>query len=557
MENILETKKCQNCSENFTITDADQVFYDRLEVPRPTLCPDCRQQRRLAWRNERYMYRRKCDYSGKEIVSMYPPDSPFKIYSSDIWWSDVWDPLQYGREFNFSRTFFEQFRELQLEVPRVALINKQSENSDFTNHAGKNRNCYMSSVVFDSEDIYYSDWIVEHCIDCVDCSYLFTGSQLCYETYYSWGSYKAAFCDFIRNCSEVWFCFDCFNTKNSFMCWNLRNKEYFIRNKQYTKTEYEKEMKKLFPMSSSKLLELRKEYLEIKEKTAIRPAIYSVNTENSFGDLLFETKNCFYAFDSIRVEDCRYIYDAIDMKDSMDLYHVGWGELMYECHAITNGYNNKFCHFTYDDNNTYYGDCVQNSNNTFGCVGLKRKQYCILNKQYTKEEYEELVPKIIEHMKKSGEYGEFFPIQFSPFAYNQSRAQEFYPLTKAKADAKNIRWSEYDPPAPGITKQLDASELPQMIQGVQDAILDTAILCEVTKRPYKIIKPELQFYRKMSLPLPHRHPDQRYLDRMAQRNPRKIFQTHCKKCNAAISSSFSPDKLANVYCQKCYLEAVY
>lgn len=557
METILETRSCPNCQQKFSVTDADQVLYDKLQVPRPKLCPDCRQQRRLAFRNERYMYRRKCDFSGKDIISMYPPDSPFKIYDQDIWWSDQWDALSYGRDFDFARSFFEQFRELQLAVPRVALVNKQSENSLYNNHAQRNKNCFMNAVVFDSEDVYYSDWIIEHARDCMDCSYLFGGCELCYETYYAWSSYKAVFCDFIKSCSDVWFCYDCFGTKNSFMCSNLRNKEYCIRNKQYTKQQYEEEMKKIFPLSYEKLQELRREYLDMKETKAIRQALYWVQVENSTGDLLFQTKNCFHTFDAINDEDSRYLLDTIGLKDSMDNYHVGWASLMYECHAISNGYNCKFCHFTYDNANCTYCDCTQNSKNLFGCAGLNRKEYCILNKQYTKEEYEELVPRIIEHMKKTAEYGEFFPIQFAPFAYNQSRAQEYYPLNQDAAQQKNIRWSQYDAPIPDVKKHLEPSEVPATIQATTDEILDQAITCEVTKKPFRIIKQELQFYRKMGLPVPRRHPDQRYLDRMIQRNPRKLWQRNCMNCNVEIQTSYAQERPCKVYCEKCYLAAVY
>ena len=108
-------------------------------IPPPKLCPDCRLQRRVAWRNERFMYKRKCDATGKDIISMYPPDSPFKIYEQSVWWGDSWNALDYGRDFDFNRPFFEQSRELQLEVPRLALVNKNSKNSQFTNHSADNK----------------------------------------------------------------------------------------------------------------------------------------------------------------------------------------------------------------------------------------------------------------------------------------------------------------------------------------------------------------------------------------------------------------------------------
>ena len=80
-----------------------------------------------------------------------------------------------------------------------------------------------------------------------------------------------------------------------------------------------------------------------------------------------------------------------------------------------------------------------------------------------------------------------------------------------------------------MDKILKASQLPD-IHNVTDEILGQAIECEITHKPFRIIKPELEFYRKHSLPLPRRHPDQRHKDRMTSRNPRKLRPRTCAKC---------------------------
>ncbi|MBI1812382.1 hypothetical protein HYR82_01195 [Candidatus Peregrinibacteria bacterium] len=559
-------KACAHCQTLFEVTNDDLEFYEKLSpifggkkhgIPPPTRCADCRQQRRLAWRNERNMYRRKCDFSGREIVSMYPPDSPFTIYEQDIWWSDQWNALEYGRDFDFSRPFFEQFRALQLAVPRVALVNKQSENAHYTNHSGKNKNCYLCAVTFGCEDIYYSDWVIDHCRDCVDCSYLMEGCELSYETYYAWGSYQAFFCDFIRRCRSVWFCYDCMNCSDCFLCWNLRNKSHCIENQQYTEEEYRRKMAEFIPLSSSALANFRKEYIRRKERVVIHPAMYQVQSENCSGDLLFFSKDCTDCFDAITMQDCRHCFDGIDVKDSMDIYHVGWAELMYECHAISNGYQCLACHFTYDNKNVSYCDCTQNSHDLFGCAGLNQAAYCILNKQYTKEEYEALVPRIIEHMKKDGLWGEFFPLSFSPFGYNQSRAQEYYPLTKEQAAEQKIRWSDYESIPPDAERTIPAAQLPEYIADIPDDMLQWAIRCEKSDKPFRIVKQELDFYRRSGIPVPRRHPDQRYLDRMAQRRPRKLWKRQCQKCQKNIQTAFSPERTEIVYCESCYLQTMY
>lgn len=559
-------RTCTNCGSGFEVTQQDLDFLDRISpvfkgkkytVPPPTHCPDCRNQRRISWRNERYMYKRKCDATGQDIVSMYPPDSPFKIYEQSVWWGDSWNALEYGRDFDFNRPFFEQFRELQLQVPRLALVNKNSLNSQYTNHSADNKNCYLSAVTFESEDIYYSDWVIDHCRDLIDCSYMMEGCELCYETYYAWGAYQAFFCEFIKRYQNVWFCYDCINCKNCFLCSNLRNKEYFIENRQYSKDEYEKKIEEVSLWSHSKLTTYRNQYKLMKEEKAIHPAIYQIQSIDSSGDLLFQTENCINCFDIIDSKDCRYCYSVIDVKDCLDIYHVGWAELMYECHAISNGYNCLSCHFTYDNSNALYCDCTQNCRDVFGSCSLNQQQYCILNKKYSKEDYLKLVPKIIEHMKKNGEYGEFFPLEYSPFAYNQSRAPEFYPLTKEESIKKNIRWSDYDPPAPDVEKVIPADKLPENIKDIPDDVLNWAINCEVTNAPFQFVKKELEFYRKSGLPAPRRHPNQRYLDRTTMRNPRKLWKRECMKCTKEIQTTYAPDRPETVHCEECYLKEVY
>jgi len=149
---------------------------------------------------------------------------------------------------------------------------------------------------------------------------------------------------------------------------------------------------------------------------------------------------------------------------------------------------------------------------------LNGKQYCILNKQYSKKEYEKLVPEIIEHMKKIKEWGNFFPSSLSPFGYNETSAHLSFPLSKQEAIREGFNWSDYEVPFPKVDKVIPASRLPDDIVDIPDDILNWAIECEVTKRPFRVIRQELDFYRKHSLSIPRCHPDQRHLDRMKLRN---------------------------------------
>ena len=155
-------------------------------------------------------------------------------------------------------------------------------------------------------------------------------------------------------------------------------------------------------------------------------------------------------------------------------------------------------------------------------------------------------------MQKTGEWGEFFPSSLSPFGYNETVAQEYYPFSRDVALQHLYNWSDYEAPFPKVEKIIPASKLPDDITKIPDDILNWAIECEVTKRPFRIIKQELEFYRKHNLSIPRRHPDQRHLDRMALRNPRKLFERKCDKCGKDMITTYAPDRPEKVYCEECY-----
>ena len=117
-----ETKNCQNCKKNFIIESEDFNFYEKIKVHPPTFCPECRLIRRLANREERSFFKDKCDFCDKDVVSIFSPESNLKVYCSPCWWSDNWDGLQYGKDYDFSKPFFQQFRELQQVVPNNVCV---------------------------------------------------------------------------------------------------------------------------------------------------------------------------------------------------------------------------------------------------------------------------------------------------------------------------------------------------------------------------------------------------------------------------------------------------
>jgi hypothetical protein len=268
-------------------------------------------------------------------------------------------------------------------------------------------------------------------------------------------------------------------------------------------------------------------------------------------------------------EDNKYVIHGWEgMKDIYDAY--GFGGNVSNSYEIVDtgleGTRNLFTVFTHACQNVNYTYACQNSKDLFGCVGLRSKQYCILNKQYTKEEYEELVPKIIANMNeipyvdKKGrvyKYGEFFPTELSPFAYNETIAEEYYSKTKQEILDAGYRWREPDTKQYKITMQ--PADLPDHIKDVKDDILNQVIACDHAGRcnhqcmgAFKIIPSELAFYRAMNLALPRLCSNCRHYARLAQRTPFKLWDRQCAKCGKDIKTSYSPDRPEIIYCETCY-----
>lgn len=437
------TQTCKLTGKHFVITDEDQAFYAKMGVPLPTLCPEERRRRRLAHRNERNLYHRKCDLTGKNIISIYSPDKPYKVYSSQDWWSDKWDGLAYGRDFDFNRPFFDQFKELQLAVPRINLLSMNNENSDYTNQVSHLKNCYLLFSSDFNQDCYYGTWVV-HSRNCVDNS-LIDQCELAYECFNSDKIYSSIYCFNSYQCSDSGFLFDCKSCQNCFMSYGLRNKQYYFKNQPCSPEEYAEKVRQLNLGSAQGLKSATQEFSALVKSV---PRLYMNRTgrvENCTGDILTDCENCLDSYELMRAKDCRYIHGGFDLKDAYDCSYAV-GELGYEnCECVPMPQNSAFNINSYTGANLFYTDiCMNNCQYLFGCVGLKQKRYCILNKQYTKEEYEALVPRIIEHMKKTGEWGEFFPISLSPFAYNETNGQEHFPLSREEALQKGYTWKEDD-----------------------------------------------------------------------------------------------------------------
>lgn len=525
-------------------------------VPPPSKCPDCRWQQHLSFRNEYAYFKRNCDFSGKAIVSMHPEGTPFPVYAIEDWLSDSWDAKEYGREYDFNRPFFEQFKELANTVPHYSRFTDPStdENSDYTNAAAFNKNCYLICQAAFNQDCYYSRGIND-CTDCTDC-FRIANSQQCYEGISLVNCNRCFFVKNSSNCSNCYFSTELSGCTNCFGCHGLTKKEYCIFNKQVSKEEWEEKVEKLTLTHS--VIDQMKKQSDTLRLTVPHRASHILQSEDVVGEDLVGCKGCQMVFDSKDQQDCAYNHEVTqDAKDCQDLSMFGLHtELLYNCvacgidaqcllfssHSWTNVYNLIYCE-----------SCYPSVNNCFGCFGIKKSEYCILNKQYTKEQYEELVPRIIEHMQQTGQWGQFFSPDVSAFGYNSTIAQDYFPLTREQAIEKGFNWHDEQTKEP----PRETATIPDSIEDVPADITEQVCVCEQRNTPYKITPQELSFYKRYKLPLPRRCPEERHQDRIRQRNPRTLWKRECGKCKKEVQTTYSPDRPEIIYCEDCYLSTVY
>ncbi len=578
-----ETKNCQNCKQNFSIDADDLSFYERMKVPAPTFCPECRLIRRLARRNERTFHSRKCDKCGKQTIAIFSEDSGVSVYCSPCWWADDWDGMDYGVDFDPSRPVLTQINDLFHRVPQMNLngLYQTKVNSEYTHMASWLKDCYMVTYSDYCENVIYGSF-VNHTKDSID-NLMGEKLELCYETTNCSQCYRTVFSIDCESCTDVWFSKNCSGCTNCFGCVNLKNKSYHIWNVAYTKEEYEKKLKELYPTTPADIHAVQEKALSLWQKF---PQKYMHGWRNvgSTGDYLNDTKNAKNCFVGFNIEDCRYCsFITGKMTDTYDFINFGQGSsLMYE---IMQGgdqcQNLRFSQFVItncrDVDYSFY--CI-GCQDIFGCVGLKKRRYCIFNKQYEKEEYFKLREKLITHMNEmpyvdsqglTYRYGEFFPIETSAFSYNETSAQEFFPLTREEALTKGYTWREQDKRNYKVT--IESKDLPKNIVDVPESIVDEVIGCahqgicgEQCASAYKIVPAELQFYKRMNLPIPELCPNCRHAQRIQYRNPMKLWHRSCmckegshghaSACPNEFETSYAPERPEIIYCESCYQKEV-
>lgn len=324
--------------------------------------------------------------------------------------------------------FFKQMKELQLKVPRLALMNVNAVNSEYCNFSYGNKNCYLVFGGDLNQDTMYGTLCMKN-VNVLDADYSnfnelssMPGDTLnCYSCHYAFDSI---------NCSNSSYISDCASCSECILCTNLVNQSYMILNTRYSKDDYLKKKNELLRGSYSRHCANLHDFQKLLQKRVVKYS-HTVNSEQCSGDYIKNSKNCTLCFDVAESQDLSGVIFSNIAKDCFRCSLLGdSSELCYNAISTFNSYYDISSFFVIDSSNIEYCDFILNCQHLFGCVGLKRQKYSILNKCYSEADYVALRARIIDHMKHTGEWGLFLSQDLSPFGYNETTAYDYFPLNR-------------------------------------------------------------------------------------------------------------------------------
>lgn len=500
-----------NLTEKPTYSPEYLQLHKKFAVPLHYLTPEQTRFFHYAFRNEINVFFRKCDLTEESIISQFPPESPFKVYRHNLWWTKDFDIAE--ADYNPTEPFFKQFKKLQLQVPRMSVAcDSTMINCPFVNCANHCKDCHMIFASGNNEQCFYcinterskSTMNASIAHECTLCHEI-TSCRNCYNVDYS------AYC---IDCSDSRFLYDCRRCRNCFLCVGFVGKEYCLLNKQYTKQEYTEQLKKYNPLTNE-LAEQLYDQLEKARLNYIHKYANIVGSENCTGNDISFSKNCLNSYIIEYSKDCINSSSLRRCKDCLDFDLWGDpGELCYN--SMSCGYDVYYLKMCFDCWNNCrfltYCDSCPGCENCFGCVGIKYKKYCVLNKQYSEKEYNNLVTKIVEDMKKNSEWGQFFPPYCSPHTLNNSMTNEYFEINEKLAAKLGFEWMDKS-----IERKYDKNLVykSSMISSEveENEIKGKILICSKTGLPYNIQSKELALLKRKNLPLPNKHWRVRFMER--------------------------------------------
>jgi hypothetical protein len=514
-------QNCRITGIDFTISDQELELIKKLPelnpalegqiLPLPTVHPFEALRRMYVFGCLRHIFKDKSCISGQSILTRFNPAIGTKVCTTDEFF-DVVDNCDVGQSYDFKRPFFDQWYEVFRNSIFSPLNKSNCEDSDYVNGALNLKGCYLCFAMWDSQDCQYCVTALS-CRDCIDLCYSF-GCELCYSGNNLTRCYEVQESTDCSDCQSSFGLYGCSNCQNCYGCVGLNRAQYCIFNQQVSREAYLEFIldRDLASYASRKKAIQECDLFSKEQKYQANTISISDRATGAYIERcedVEEVNNCVSSRFSgylIIGQDAHYCYRGLGVKSSFT----------YHCHGFDSS-NNYFCYTPRGGgNNVYSAFLYNNCTDCFGCSSLTKKSYCILNKQYSKDEYFDLVPRIIAHMKSTGEWGEWFPIEYAPHYYEEGSWAEFMKdIPREVALARGYKML----PVSGELKNLEAiTDLPdRLTPEVIPALIAKPIRCPKTGKLFNLQKRELEFYLRMQIPVPRVHWNERMQERINSR----------------------------------------
>ena len=495
--------------------------------------------------------------TGKPILTYVHPATGIKVLPDQEWYAQ--DFSSFATSYQPTKSFFEQFRELQLKVPMLAQRNKiEPENSIAMGSFG-DVNSYFSSSCEGSKDSFFCNWSERpdlsaeiHNVKQVTQSYRIDDCFNIYNSRYVRDGADILNSAFVFYAKDLEYCFGATSKKH---------KKFVFFNKQLTKEQYAEQMKTIDLSCRSSVAEYKKRFDDLLVNDTIWPQNMSVKDEGSSGEYIIGGTNCHFCYSAVGASRDQFwcSHTSGDSFDNAFCQHIHNTSNSYQCVDATDCTSCKCIYACGASQQLEY--CMQcyNCENCFGCVGLQRKKFFIFNKEYSEADYFKRVDEIKAVMSAAGEYGEFFPLSFSPVYFGQSGAVLYYLATDE--DGKKLGALQYDPESAGAIGDLSdvssyrkTSEIPDCIDALDvDEWAGVPVMDEHVNRRFAFLKPELEFYKKYRIAPPAHHFVHRIQDLIQESNSAVFEDTTCAKCHKTmlISKNKAFPK-RTIYCRACF-----
>ena len=597
---IVERRTCLWSGEEFAIFQWDVDMLDsispticgkKISLPLPTLSPKMRDLRRQLFKNERFLHQDICEFTWEPTISRF---TNRHVYCNkarhDV---DKWD--QASIDYDEKKSVNEHVRYLMEETKYQDLIWSASNvlnNAKYVNHASKQSNTYLLSNARDDQNCAYGRFIT-HCERVFDCTHL-SHSKHCYECIWSSTLYKWFFCFNCLDSTDIYFCSDLVWCDHCIFSFWLQHASYCIHNKQVTKDEYDAFLSWLHLDSYSHLEVHKKEYEKVC-RWAIRQATHNIWSEWIIGHQCSVSHDIFLWFELQWCNNMRYASTCFESQDLMDISAFWESSFkLYECsQSWKNSSHLVWCNMVGESHHIYY--CMESKYCThcFGCVNLYRKNYCIFNVQYTKEEYEALLPHLIKEYISDKRWWEFFDPSLTPFPYNDTPAIDMYPphtlidatgtTTIFDEEGKGTiildsndeistwtldLWWEIRVPITRRTIRNDinisskmnivhVSQLPDKLSDTDEEQLSSQAMTNDSWMRWRYIPMELWFYKKHWLALPRKHPNERHVLREKRLPKKELYLRTCNKTWKDIVSIYPEEVPFEVWSEKIYKQEMF